>query len=320
MLKEKILLSNCDSVRRLSKDELKKRFLTGMVFGDGVVLSPNILIDNMGMHELLSRKNLVKYLNEEGFGKLIIRGFTLDRDMTLLDYYESLPENFIFSSIDGGIAKRDLDRWQEQSLTERIKETQKALGNLGYVIEPMEIGTNSLTQEVSRRLDDDNCIGYFFDDDGERILFRKLVSSSGVVSRSDWYAIADRYFLSKNKSASSYFKAEVIDPAYHSLFAKKGEGFLQDNIKSLSNVPGLILDAGITYKALKNEVELFEYALTVFEFVSSLGSSELLKFITDQAMGYIEEKISDKGISYLSRKNWFGMYPKIRNIIGLEIK
>ena len=66
LFKEKLLLSNCDSVKRLPAEQLKKRFLTGMAFGDGVVLSPNMLIDNTGFEALLARRNVVKYLNEEG--------------------------------------------------------------------------------------------------------------------------------------------------------------------------------------------------------------------------------------------------------------
>ena len=56
LFKEKLLLSNCDSVKRLPAEQLKKRFLTGMAFGDGVGLSPNMLIDNTGFEALLARR------------------------------------------------------------------------------------------------------------------------------------------------------------------------------------------------------------------------------------------------------------------------
>jgi len=320
LFKEKLLLSNCDSVKRLPPDELKKRFLTGMAFGDGVILSPNILIDNLDSQSLLSRRNVVKYLNEEGYGKLVLRGFMLDRDMSMLDYYERLPESYIFSSIEGNPAKGELQSWQEQDLIKRIRATQSALDRLGYRIEPVECKPDSLALEIDRRIADDSCIGHFFDDDGERTLFRSRAKREEVRSRSEWYRFSDRYFSCKGDLVSGQFKSEVIDPAYNSLFAKSGEGFLQDNIKCISHVPGLILDAGISYKALKNEVELLEYSLKIFEFISTLGSTELLKMLTDEALGYFEGKLSDKGMSYFSRKNWFGMYPKLRNVIGLEIK
>lgn len=318
LFKEKLLLSNCDSVKRYPVDQLKKRFLTGMAFGDGVVLSPNILIDNPGFHGLLARKNIVKYLNEEGHGKLVLRGIQLDSGMSLLDYYEALPDSFIFSSLVGNPTKSSITSLQKKELIERIQATQKALDQLGHAVESLHLTKESLTNEIKSRLDDENSIGHFFDDDGERVLFKELVKSS--VSRSDWYGFSDRYFSKKGSLISAHFKAEVIDPAYNSLFAMEGEGFLQDDIKYISGVPEIILDAGISFKALRNEIELIEYSLQVFEIISTLGASELYKILTDQALDYIEGKLSEQGQNYFNRKNWFGMYNKMKTTIGLEIK
>lgn len=318
LLKEKLLLSNCDSVRRLTPDDLQKRFLTGMTFGEGIIVSPNILIDNLEFHHLLSRKNVVKYLNEEGHGALVLRGFNLSEGMSLLDYYEALPSDFIFSSVEGSPTKSNLNTLQTKELIERIKATQKALGKLGYLTEKLELSPDSLTKEVLQRLNDNSCIGHFFNDDRERILFTDLVNDK--ISRSEWYNIADNYFNNKNELLSTQFKAEVINPAYNSLFAKDGEGFLQDNIRYINNIPKIILDAGISYRSLRKEIELIEYALKIFEIVSTLGTTELYKLLTDQAMDYIEEKMSDRGKNYFCRKNWFGMYHKMQRAIGLELK
>lgn len=318
LLKEKLLLSNCDSVRRLSQDELRKRFLTGMTFGEGVVLSPNMLIDNLEFHRLLSQRNVVKYLNEEGQGALVLRGFNLSEDMSLLDYYEALPSHFILSSVEGSPTKSSLSTWQESGLIERIKATQGALADLGYLTEKLELSPDSLTKEISRRLNDDSCLGHFFSDDGERTLFYNLIK--GKVTRSEWYSISDSYFMKKSELTSRQFKAEVIDPAYNSLFAKEGEGFLHDSIKYINNVPEVILDAGVSFRSLRKEIELFEYAFKIFEIISTLGTTEISKVITDQAMDYAEGKMSERGENYFSRKNWFGMYPKMQQTIGLELK
>lgn len=318
LLKEKLLISNCDSVRRLSPDELRKRFLTGMTFGDGVIISPNMLIDNVDFHRLLSRRNVVKYLNEEGHGSLVLRGFNISEDMSLLDYYEALPSDFILSSVEGSPTKSSLSTSQETELIERIKATQLALSELGYITEKLELSPNSLTKEIHRRLTDDSCVGYFFNDDGERTLFYNLVKDK--VSRSEWYSISDSYFRRKSELTSRQFKAEVVDPAYNSLFAKEGEGFLQDNIKYINDVPGIILDAGVSYRSLRKEMELVEYALKIFEIISTFGTTEISKIITDQAMDYVEGKMSERGEDYFSRKNWFGMYRKMQRAIGLEIK
>src|SRR5690606_23443667 len=97
LFKEKLLLSNCDSVRTLDRNELRTRLLTGLAFADGVVLSPNALIDNLEVARTISQSNVVEYLNEEGRGKLVIRGFGLGEQRCLTDYYHALPGSFILS-------------------------------------------------------------------------------------------------------------------------------------------------------------------------------------------------------------------------------
>lgn len=75
LFKEKLLLSNCDSVRQLELEKIRQRFLTSLAFGDGVVLTPNTIFDNENIDLLIERKNVHKYLNEEGKGKFVVRGF-----------------------------------------------------------------------------------------------------------------------------------------------------------------------------------------------------------------------------------------------------
>ena len=318
LFKEKLLLSNCDSVKRLPAEQLKKRFLTGMAFGDGVVLSPNMLIDNTGFEALLARRNVVKYLNEEGHGKLVLRGFGLGGDFSLSDYYHALPPGFIFSSLEGGPTKAALSRAQETDLLARVAATQTALDRLGYAVEPVHLEPDSLAGEIRRRLADDDSIGHFFAHADERAAF--LAAAAGRVSRSDWYVFADGYFADRDEQGGARFKAEVIDPAYNSLFALQGEGFLQDNIKYIGAVPAMILDAGVAYKSLREEVALIEYSLKLFEIVSTLGTTELYKWLTDQALDYLEDTMTERGQDYITRRNWFGLYRKMRTAIGLEIK
>ncbi len=318
LFKEKLLLSNCDSVRQLNLEELRKRFLIGMVFGDGVVLSPNTLLDNKNIDELLKRKNLIKYLNEEGAGKLVIRGFNLDTNFELEAYYDQLPDSFILSSIEGSPQKGDLTPHQSRELLNRINNTQKALGGITYTSERVSLNKTALQSEIHARISDACSIGNYFETDGDRLLFKN--STLDIYSRSDWYKRSDHYFGKVSELESIRFKSEIIDPAYNSLFAEKGEGFLLDNIKILKDVPGEILDAGVIYKSLKNEIGLIQYPYKAFEIITSLGSVELMQLITDEAMGYIEDKLKDTTKKTLTRKNWFGMYPKMRNYLGMEIK
>ena len=86
LFKEKLLLANCDSVHAHGHEELRKRFLTGLAFADGVVLPPNTLIDNLELANALGQMNVIKYLNEEGKGKFVIRGFGLSRFATLQEF------------------------------------------------------------------------------------------------------------------------------------------------------------------------------------------------------------------------------------------
>lgn len=318
LFKEKLLLSNCDSVRQLDRCELRKRFLMGMTFGDGVVLSPNTLIDNPCFDEVLMRANLVKYLNEEGAGKLVIRGFNLESNFELEEYFENLPDNFIFSSFEGNPLKGSLSNHQLGILRKRLRDTQFALDSIIYRSERVALQQDALQNEVFRRIDDDSALNHYFESDGDRILFKSMTDK--VYSRSDWYSQSDIYFGKVSSIESLRFKSEVINPAYNSLFATKGEGFLLDDIKILNNVPEKILDAGVVYKSLKNEIELIQYPYKAFEIISTLGSVELMQLITDEAMGYIEDKLKDSAEKTMTRQNWFGMYPKMQKYMGLEIK
>ncbi len=318
LFKEKLILSNCDSVRKLGTNEVRKRFLTGLTFAEGVVLTPNTLIDNVDFHSLITRKNVVKYLNEEGAGKFIIRGFNIDREICLAEYFEKLPDDYIISSLPNSPMKSNINDEQKKLILTRLDETQQALEKISPKVERIEIQTDSLQNEVFNRISDDDAIGSFFDSDGERILFKE--KAKRVISRSQWYILSDQYFGKKSLIESNRFKSEVIDPAYNSLFAIEGEGFLQDNIKVINNIPEIILDSGVVFRALRNEIKYIEYPIKAFELITSFGAGELVKFFTDEALEYIEDKLQDKGEKYLSRKNWFGMYDVMKNKIGLEVK
>jgi hypothetical protein len=298
--------------------EIRKRFLTGLTFADGIVLTPNTVIDNIDIHSLITKKNVVKYLNEEGSGKFVIRGFNLNSEFSLVEHFENLRDDYIFSSIPNTPRKSNLSTEQETEVLNRLDNTQRALDNITPKIESIPIKEDSLQNEVIARIGDDEIIGNFFDSDGDRLLFSSNIKN--VVSRSQWYEFSDRYFGKKSLIESYRFKAEIIDPAYNSLFAVKGEGFLQDNIKIINDVPEIILDAGVVFKSLRNEIKYIEYPVKAFELITSFGAGQITKYLTDEALNYIEDKFQDKGESYISRKNWFGMYNLMKNKIGLEVK
>jgi hypothetical protein len=168
-----------------------------------------------------------------------------------------------------------------------------------------------LTNEIKTRISS----SYFKSDEA----FQKFSSyTEKLSSRSEWYSYIENN--QRNQFNPNVLKREIIDPAYNSLFINSGEGFVQDNIETLLHIPEKILSAGVTYKSLRKEIELIDYPIKAFEIISSLGTTELAKIITDEALGYIEDKTKDSGVSFFSRKNWFGLYPKLRSKMGVEIK
>ena len=311
LFKEKMYLSNCDSVRGLSNDEIRKRFLIGLVFGNGVILSPNILFDTKGLNQVLEQKNVIKFLNEEGYGNFIIRGMNIENINSFSDYFEKLPSNYKISNLNG-IEKGELTRSQLQYIGNNIKYIDKIIQNIKPVYQNALIQKDSLTKEIFKRISID-----YFDDDEKFNKF--LLESEKLVSRSEWYTFLN-IFLKGNETKINSIKSEIIDPAYNSLFINNSESFIQDNIKVLDKIPEKILSGMVTINSLKNEIELIEYPLKAFEIVTTIGTTELFKIITDEALSYIEDKATEKGISFLSRKNWFGLYPILKNKLGLEIK
>lgn len=320
LFKEKLLLSNCDSVRQLDPEELRKRVLTGLAFADGVVLSPNAVIDNLEILQVLSQLNVVRYLNEEGYGKLVIRGFGVDKVDTVVDYYESLPDSYIISSLPGTPCKGELDRYERQVIKERLAELQELLYRLKPSLQGLELPRESLRNEVLKRLQSADLANHYFSSPEAFASFKD--NADQVISRSEWYQYAQGLFAEQENAEQHFaaFRAEVIDPAYNSLFAVTNEGFLQDDIRLLSGVPEMVLDTSIAIRSMRKEISLVKYPLKVFEFISSFGSGEVARYLTDEAIGYIEDKMISKGHTYMTRKNWFGMYPRMRRFMGLEIK
>lgn len=318
LFKERLLLSNCDSVRALDSNELRKRFLTGLAFADGVVLSPNALIDNPGIAEVIDQSNVTKYLNEEGAGKLVIRGFGMGEYASLQEYYHALPDSFILSSLPGTPCKGALDRYQQREMGDRVATLHAALSSTRPAMESMSLDRESLRNEVMARLKSSTSGQHYFENDGDYQLF--LLGADQLTSRSEWYNYTQNFFAARGLATFPSLRAEIIDPAYNSLFANTDEGFLQDNIRYLTGVPEMVLDASIAIKSLRNEIELIQYPLKLFEIISSFGAGEVVRYLTDEAIGYIEDKMVDSGKTYMTRKNWFGMYPRMRHLMGLEIK
>ncbi len=316
LFKEKIFLSNCDSVREQPINEVRKRMLIGLVFGDGVILSPNIVFDSIGVSSVLEQKNVIKFLNEEGDGNFVIRGLNIKNTKSFAEYFENLPNTYKVSSFNGR-TKGELKSTELQTLKDQIHTLDDVIKKVNPRYENASIVTNSLSLEIQKRLFDleqkKELYGSYFFNNEEYLDF--LSKSKKLISRSEWYQFLSDFFKNDLLKINT-IKNEIIDPAYNSLFIYSGEGFIQDNIKILDKIPAQILSAGVTFNALRNEIELIKYAYDKFELISTFGQLELAKFITGKAISFIEDEM----LSFSSRKNWYGLYPKLATKMGLEVK
>jgi hypothetical protein len=311
LFKEKMYLSNCDSVRELSNEETRKRILIGLVFGNGIILSPNILFDSQGVSEVLKQKNVIKFLNEEGNGNFIIRGINIKDINSFTDYFDKLPNNYKISSFNGK-EKGLLSKNELKDINNNIQILDNIILKVNPTYENATIVKDSLSNEIKKRISI-----FYFKDEEEFKMF--LFKSKDLVSRSEWYQFVSHFFKNDIFKVIS-LKIEIIDPSYNSLFVNSKESFIQDNIKILDKIPEKILSTGVTFNSLRNEMKLIQYPMKAFEIITTLGSTELLKILTDEALAYIEDKAKDTGKSFLSRKNWFGLYPLLSKKMGLEIK
>jgi len=88
----------------------------------------------------------------------------------------------------------------------------------------------------------------------------------------------------------------------------------------LDRIPNKILDVAVTIKSLREEIELLSFIWESVVFIRSAGAEDLLRVVTKKAIDYIEDRFLNNGFEMLSRKNWFGLYPKLARKMGIEFK
>lgn len=310
VFKDKLFLANCDSVRTLGREALSRRIRIGLVFADGILLSPNALIDNEHMYDVFNDKHIIRYLKEDGLRKVVVRGNLISSNQSLIEYYEKLPDNFIVSSIHGSPLKSELDRYDVGRVKSRIKKMDALLRDVYAPREPIQLTENSLSSVLVNRIDG---IDYLADD---KVNYLRE-GFANVGSRSAAYHLINE---SQPKIIADKLKVEVVDPSYNSLFIKSGEAFVQDRIELFDVIPNRLLQAGVAIKSLRKEIELARYIFDLIVFIKTFGVEELTRFLTNRAIDFAEEKLRDIGLETLARKNWFGLYPILANKMGVEFK
>jgi hypothetical protein len=292
--------------------------MMGLAFADGVVVSPNVLVDNNSTFGFLGDRAACKYLNEEGAGKFIVRGFGLESSMTVLDYYDALPETFLFSSL-GGKSKQELTNSEVTELVERLRRVQFNLDAISACTVGLNKPATALRDEIygPQGLDASSIVKYF-PNKSSYVAFEK--KAAGWVSRSEWYEGVNAFFSQHVQGDAEPFKREILDPAYSRVLTVDNEAFIHDNINVLPGVPGVLMEGTVGLRALRKEISLISFPLELFQFIHTFGIEDIVKYLTDEACNYVEDKLSEKGFRYLSRRNWFGMYPMMARFMGVELK
>lgn len=313
LFKERMFLANCDTVRQLPAAEIEKRFLLGVTFAEGVVVTPSLLLDNRGFTEVLKRPNLHRWYQEEGLGTLTIRSPTKIAFTTMVEYFESLPPGFRLARCQGR-AKCELTADELHNLIGDLKLLDRRIAEFSANKQTLALAPEALTSAIDnsetlkawRRSSTEN----------SELCDSIFEQSADLNSRSAWYQAAEDRF----GDLAPQFKTEVIDTAYHSLFVGAGEAFAADRIPVLERVPSRILDAGLMIRTLRKEKELLDYAIKGFDLITAFGAGEIVKYLLDEAVSYVEDKVEDTSYGWFSRRNWFGLYPKLVSRMGVEIK
>jgi len=308
IFKSKIFLANCDSVRKLPYDEIKKRFLLGLSLYKGVIISPNIILDNKYFKNVLLNKNIIKYLNERGRYSFIIRGNNLKNINSLQEYFEQLPNNFKISFFNGK-KKSDLSKYELKEYLDHIKEIDNILYEIKYnKFENKILEKYSLTKEIHKR------VKYL--QISEKIK-ENILSENSLTSRSEWYEYVEKTF----PRHQLLLKKILIDPSYNYNYINNNELFAVDDIKYLSNIPEVILNFTITYKSFEEEIKLLRLFYKIFCVVSSHGIYSIVNLLKNEIKEILQDKILSEITGKISTtKTWLTFYKKIYNRIGVEIK
>lgn len=319
LVRSALYLANCDSVRRLSSEEISKRLTWGLVFAEKIVLTPNILIDNPNMDACLQRGIVGKYLMANP-GLVVLRHNYSQKQLSVLGHFREVPEDYIVShvSTDGTAVKkkRDLTPSQLEAIETRLARIDAFLENIQAQHERIVLVPGALSVEIAGRVQ-----GYkdatMPDGISEEFLAR-LVGRAGLSSRSDWYRHIGEEFANDADTAR-VLRVELVDPAYNSLFIRSGEAFASDDIRRLK-LPALLTTV-LVARVYNRPIEVAREAIRMAQFVHSGGLSGLLGWAKEYGTEYFAEAMVEKtraGLEGIS--TWARMERGVAKWIGVEIK
>jgi len=123
-------------------------------------------------------------------------------DFSLVSYFESLPSEYIISSLPNSPRMTDISHQQRDELLYRCENIQAALDSINPIYENIEVNEHALKNEIFSLLANDDILSCgdvsneqhqaqkvkktgFFANTDQRDIFKE--QAKGVVSRSQWY-------------------------------------------------------------------------------------------------------------------------------------
>lgn len=313
LFKEKMFLANCDPVRRLSRDELEKRLMMSLALSQGAILTPNLLLDNAGMSGLMQGDMLRRWAgSKQGRGGVVIRVPGHEAPSSLEDYFDDLPQHHFLTRFQ--CRKGDLDRLTIAQFQSELRALDRTLRAIKPVYCPVKLHGQSLSDAIAASAS--LAQWQASQPELEAALQALMDRAPELGSRSLWYQAVDE--LLPQQAAA--FKLEVIDACYNGLFVASGEAFVMDRIPVLDKIPAGLLTLGVGAQAFKTQRQLIEYALKGFDLVTAFGAGQLVQFLTDEAASFVEDQLQDTSFKWATRRNWFGLYPRLTQSIGIEIR
>ena len=310
IIKEPLFLSNCDSVRAMARDELRKRVLVGAAVANGIVVSPNLLIDNADIADTLGQPRLNRWFRGEGSGALLVRGMFEGNRICLEDYFDALPGRHVFSRF-AGRRKDDLTYAQRDRLLRDLDRLDKMLEAYAARFRPIPRDRTALSREITNRLDREPDAKALLNEAGG------LPAEGTLVSRSQWYDHLEATL--PDKVQRDRVRMSVIDTSFNALFVTKGEAFAMDRMPVLDGLPEAILDATVEIRNYRKQIDHILTAVRVLSFLYTAGTDGIATALSDEALGVLEDKAEDLGMKWFDRRNWFGLYPRLTSTIGVEI-
>lgn len=295
--------------------------------GVRVVLSPNLLLDNPAIISMLASPAVQRWLKSDQHdeSKLMIRGFNLEKGLSLVDYFADLKDSYVISQL-GGVHKSDLTGEQLSRIQRHLEKADTILRSYEPSIASLPKRPGALTEQIRSRLavsTDLTLTTEIEEPEAQRIAHQQvlaLVEQGGLPlgSRSEWYRALGQLELSTEQR--DQFRLEVVDASYNALFVDTGEAFVMDRMVGLSRLPQWLLQTGVSITSRREEIRTLKAGYELFNLITTLGSEEIIKVVADKALEYAEDKAKERGISWCERRNWFGLYPKLTRVMGVELK